>query len=352
MSDARLHTVLCDLLDIEYPIVQTGMGWVAVPELVAATSNAGGIGFLSAATLAPDELEPSLRRVRQLTDRPFGVNFLMEQPNADQVVRAVIDRGVRVVGYNRAPRADVIRRFKDAGVICMPTIGAVRHATKAVELGADVLIAQGGEGGGHTGPVPTSLLLPQVVDAVDVPVVAAGGFRDGRGLVAALAYGAVGIAMGTRFLLTRESPVTDEAKAQYLRASVTDTVVTRKVDGLPQRLLVNEFVDRLESSNPLQRFLLAVRSAFAYRKLSKTSFVDLIRAGLTMRRSERLTRTQMFMAANAPVLVRQGLIDGPPEDGVLPTGQVTGLIDEIPTCREVVEAVVSEAEETLAALTT
>lgn len=352
MTDPRLRTRLCDLLGVDHPIVQTGMGWVAVPELVAATSNAGGIGFLAAATLTPDELEPALRRVEQLTDRPFGVNFLMEQPNAGQVVEAVLDHGVRVVGYNRAPRADIIDRFKREGVICMPTIGAVRHATKAVELGADVLIAQGGEGGGHTGPVPTSLLLPQVVDAVDVPVVAAGGFRDGRGLVAALSYGAVGIAMGTRFLLTRESPVADAAKARYLAASVTDTVVTRKVDGLPQRLIINEFVHRLEASNPVQRFLLALRSAFAYRRLSDASFLELLRAGLSMRRSERLTRTQMFLAANAPVLVRQGLIEGRPEEGVLPTGQVTGLIDEIPTCEEVVEDIMGEAARTLAALTT
>ena len=163
-------------------------------------------------------MEPSLRRVRELTDRPFGVNFFMEQPNAAQVVDAAIAHGVPVVGYHRSPRPAIISRLREAGVLCMPTVGALAHARKAEELGADALIVQGAEGGGHSGSVPTSLLLPQVVSAVTIPVVAAGGFRDGAGLVAALAYGAAGIAMGTRFLLTRESPVTDEAKRIYLAA--------------------------------------------------------------------------------------------------------------------------------------
>ena len=166
----------------------------------------------------------------------------MDAPGADRITDAILRHGVRAAGYNRAPDAKLIRRLKDGGVACVPTIGAVRHAQKAVQLGADAVIAQGGEGGGHTGSVPTSILVGRVVDAVHVPVVAAGGFKDGRGLVAALAYGAAGIAMGTRFLLTKESPVPEATAKRYLAASVDDVIVTREIDGLPQRVVLNELV--------------------------------------------------------------------------------------------------------------
>lgn len=345
---AALRTGICDLFGITYPIVQTGMGWVATPALVAATANAGALGFLAAATLTPDEAEASIVRVRQLAPtRPFGVNFLMEQPGIERVLESVLEHEVGVVSYSRSPRPEVIDRLKEAGVRCVPTVGAVRHAVKAVDLGADALIVQGGEGGGHTGTVPTSLLLPQVVDAVDVPVLAAGGFRDGRGLVAALAYGASGVAMGTRFLLTREAPVDVIAKQRYLATGVTDTVVTRAIDGLPQRVILNRLVDDLQSSGRLRTYLRALRSAFAYRRLSGASVSELLRAGLAMRRSERLSSSQLLMAANAPVLVRRGLLEGRAEDGVLPSGQVAGLIDDLPSVADLIERIVAEATQVL-----
>ena len=184
-----LHTEICDLLGIRYPIIQTGMGWVAKPELVAAVSNAGAIGFLAAATIPPREVEAEIEAIKKLTDKPFGVNFLMDAPGADIIIEAIIRQGVRAAGYNRAPNAELIQRLKDAGVICVPTCGAVKHAVKAEKLGADIIVVQGSEGGGHTGVVPTSLLAPRASDAVNVPVVAAGGYFDGRGLVSALATG-------------------------------------------------------------------------------------------------------------------------------------------------------------------
>jgi NAD(P)H-dependent flavin oxidoreductase YrpB (nitropropane dioxygenase family) len=230
-------------------------------------------------------------------------------------------------------------------------VGAPRHAEKAVQLGADVLIAQGAEGGGHTGAVPSSILLPQITDAVGVPVVAAGGFRDGRGLVAALAFGATGIAMGTRFLLTAESPVAEVTKRRYLDATVTDTVVTRAVDGLPQRLIRNEVVSALESAGPVRRYVRAVRSALAYRALTGAPVGQLLRSGLSLQRTEKLTRTQVLMAANAPILVRTALIEGRPSAGVIPTGQVAGLIEDLPSCAELIERIIREAEATLCGLT-
>lgn len=211
-----LHTRLTELLGCRYPIVQTAMGWVADPRLVAATGNAGGFGFLAGATIPAQQMEADILRTKELSSAPFGVNFHMYQPNAAAIVDLVVKHGVRAVSYSRSPGPAFIRKLKDAGVVCMPTVGAVKHAVKAVELGADAVTVQGGEGGGHTGSVPTTLLLPDVVCRVKVPVIGAGGFKDGRGLVAAMAFGAEGIAMGTRFLMTSDSPVPLATKQRYL----------------------------------------------------------------------------------------------------------------------------------------
>ncbi len=345
-----LHTKLCDLLGMRYPILQTGMGWVATPELTAAACNAGAFGFLAAATIPPPEVAAAIEQVKRLTDRPFGVNFLMDAPGADAIADAIIRLRVRAAGYNRAPNPKIVARLKEAGVACVPTCGAPRHAVKAQQLGADAIIAQGGEGGGHTGTFPTSLLVPACVDAVDVPVVAAGGFRDGRGLVAALAWGAAGIAMGTRFLLTRESPVPEVSAKRYLEARVDDVLVTDRIDGLPQRVVRNELVARLERSSAPLLLLRALRSALAYRKVSGASLPELLRSAFALRQRERLTRSQMLLAANAPMLAKRGVLDGDPVGGYLPSGTVAGLIDDRPSCAELVGRIVEEAERTLAAL--
>jgi NAD(P)H-dependent flavin oxidoreductase YrpB (nitropropane dioxygenase family) len=347
---SALHTRVCDLLDVPHPILQTGMGWVATPELTAAASNAGAFGFLAAATIPPAEVEAAIQKVKELTDRPFGVNFLMDAPGADVISDAILRQGVKAAGYNRAPNAELIRKLKDGGVVCVPTCGAPRHAVKAEKLGADIIIVQGGEGGGHTGTVPTSLLVSECADAVSVPVAAAGGFRDGRGLVAALAFGAEAIAMGTRFLLTAESPVPDVTAARYFAAGVDDVIVTRDLDGLPQRVVLNELVRELASKGPVARLVLALRNALELRRVTGASIPDLLRSGLAMRRHERLTRTQMLMAANAPILARRAMQDGDPVHGYLPSGTVAGLIDDRPSCEELVRRIVEEAERTLKAL--
>src|SRR5256885_14699904 len=223
-----LHTRFCDLAGVSRPIVQTGMGWVSGARLTAATSAAGGLGILAAVTMTDEQLRVAIREVKERTDAPFGANFRADQPDLIERVNDVIGEGVRVISFAGAPTKDAIGRIHDAGALCIPTVGARRHAEKMLEWGVDAVIAQGGEGGGHTGTVPTSLLLPQVVDAVGsaIPVLAAGGVHDGRGLVAALAYGADGVAMGTRFLLTQERRVPDAVKARYVDASVFDTLAT------------------------------------------------------------------------------------------------------------------------------
>lgn len=325
------------------------MGWVSGASLTAATSGAGGFGILAAVTMTMDQLTEAVRTVRERTDAPFGVNLRADQPDIADRVELCAKEGVRLASFAGAPTKDTIARLHDAGVLVMPTVGARRHAEKMLGWGVDAVIAQGGEGGGHTGTVPTSLLLPQVVDAVaqEIPVLGAGGFHDGRGLVAALAYGADGIAMGTRFLLTRESRVPDEIKRLYLAAAVTDTVVTTALDGAPQRVIRTETVDRLERASIVTRVPRAVLAALRFRKLTGTPLRDLVREGLAMRRNQDLTLAQMAMAANAPMLIKAALVDGKPDVGVLPTGQVTGVVGELPAVAELIDRIVAEAGATL-----
>ncbi len=260
-----LRTRFCDLVGCDLPVVQTGMGWVSGARLTAATSAAGGFGILAAVTMTPDQLEQQVHEVKARTDRPFGVNFRADQPDLAERLAFVVREGVRLVSFAGAPTKDAVARCHDAGVLVMPTCGARRHAEKVAEMGVDAVIAQGGEGGGHTGVVPTSLLLPSVVDAVGdrIPVLGAGGFHDGRGLVAALAWGADGIAMGTRFLLTQESRVPDAVKDVYLATAPTGTVVTTALDGAPQRVIRTDVVDRIERSPALLRFPRALAAALA-----------------------------------------------------------------------------------------
>ncbi len=342
-----LNTPACDLFGVEYPLVQTGMGWVSGPTLTAATSEAGGLGILAAATLTFEELQEAVAQIKAGTQKNFGVNFRPDQADLPLRVDFIIQQGVKVASFAQAPHKNVVQKLRDHGVVVMPTIGAKRHAEKVVDLGVDAVIAQGGEGGGHTGAIPTSLLLPEVVDAIDIPVLAAGGFRDGRGLIAALSYGAAGIAMGTRFLLTQESEVPENIKARYLATKVNGTVVTKAIDGYPQRVIRTDFVDNLESASFITRFYRAIMYAFAFRKLTGTSLLALLKEGLTMKKKEKLSWSQFIMAANAPMLTRATMVDGRVDVGILPTGQVVGCIDELPTVAELLTRILSEAEQTL-----
>ena len=342
MSGA-LHTGFCDLVGVQYPIVQTGMGWVAGPRLVAPSANAGILGILGAATMDYAQLEAAVREVKEHTDKPFGVNLRADAPDAGERIDLLIREKVRVGSFALAPKPDLIAKLKDAGVVVMPSIGAKRHAEKVAEWGVDAVLVQGGEGGGHTGDVPTSLLLPQVVDAVDLPVIAAGGYFDGRGLVAALAYGASGIAMGTRFLLTSDSPVGDAVKQIYLGKSVNDTLRTTQVDGVPHRVLRTDFTEQLDQTGPVTSLPRAVRNALRFKKLSGTPWPQIIREGVAMRRSAELSWSQVIMAANTPMLLKASMVDGRPDLGVMSSGQVVGLIDDLPTVAELVERIMGDA---------
>ena len=342
----RIQTALTRMVGIEHPVVQTGMGWVAGARLVSATANAGGLGILASATMTIDELATAIGKVKAATDRPFGVNIRADAADAGERVELMIHEGVKVASFALAPKPELIARLKEAGSVVIPSVGAAKHAKKVAAWGADAVIVQGGEGGGHTGPVATTLLLPSVLDALegtDIPVVAAGGFFDGRGLAAALSYGAAGVAMGTRFLLTSDSTVPEAVKQRYLQAALDGTVVSTRVDGMPHRVLRTGLVEKLESGSPVRGFTAAVLNAAKFKKMTRMSWVSLMRDGLAMRRGKDLTWSQVVMAANTPMLLKAGLVDGDTDAGVLASGQVAGIIDDLPSCAELIESIVNDA---------
>jgi NAD(P)H-dependent flavin oxidoreductase YrpB (nitropropane dioxygenase family) len=345
MIEQRIRTPLTELVGVRHPVVQTGMGWVAGPRLVSATANAGGLGILASATMTYDELAAAIREVKDRTDAPFGVNLRADAGDAHERVKLLVNEGVKVASFALAPKREMIAELKDAGVVVIPSVGAARHAEKVASWGADAVVIQGGEGGGHTGPVPTTLLLPTVLDAVDIPVVAAGGFFDGRGLAAALAYGAAGIGMGTRFLLTKDSTVPDAVKQKYLGHDLNGTVVTTKVDGMPHRMLRTELVEELEETSALKRLGPTVRRTVGFKKLSGMTWRQLVADGRAMKHGSDRSWSQMVLAANTPMMLRAGLVEGRTDAGVLASGQVVGIIDDLPTCEELIDRVVGDAAE-------
>ena len=346
---ATLGTPLTRALACRAPIIQTAMGWVATPDLVVASVSAGAMGFLAAAVMTPEECASALKEIKRRTPAPFGVNLHSFQPGVDRIVEACIEQEVAAISYGRAPSAKLIEKVKQAGILCVPTIGAAKHAKRAVALGADVLVCQGGEGGGHTGETPTWLLLAQVLDMdLGVPVVACGGFRDGRGLAAALTFGADGIAMGTRFLLTAESPTPQATKARYLEAEVTRIKVSTRLDGLPQRMILNRRLESLERASRLRLLLIALNSGWRFKRQTGASLAEMLRSSWAMARQSELSFGQTLLAANSPMIIQDSMVHGRPDEGVLPSGQVAGLIDDLPTCAELIGAMVTEARERLA----
>ncbi|MFL6023237.1 MAG: NAD(P)H-dependent flavin oxidoreductase [Marmoricola sp.] len=348
MIEQLLKTPLTELVGVRHPVVQTGMGWVAGPRLVAGTANAGGLGILASATMTHAELEAAIIEVKGRTDQPFGVNLRADAADAPARCDLLIEYGVKVASFALAPKPELIAKLKEHDIVVVPSIGAPKHAVKVASWGADAVMIQGGEGGGHTGNVPTTLLLPTVLDAVDIPVIAAGGFFDGRGLAAALSYGAAGVGMGTRFLLTQDSRVPQAVKERYLAAGLNDTVVTAKVDGMPHRMLRTDLVDSVEESSALKRLGPTARRTLAFKKMSGMSWRGLIKDGQAMKHGSERSWAQMVLAANTPMMLKAGLVEGDPTAGILASGQVVGVIDDLPTCEELIDRVVTQAAASLA----
>jgi enoyl-[acyl-carrier protein] reductase II len=302
-----ISTPLCDLLGIEHPIVQGGMAWIATPELAAAVSNAGGLGIVGAGNAPPDQVRLELRRTRELTDRPFGANVPLFTAGAEEAIQAFIDEGVSVVTTGGGDAGPYLEPLQRAGILVIPVVASVALARRMSRMGVDALIAEGMESGGHIGDVATLPLVPQVVDAVDLPVIAAGGIADGRGLAAALALGASGVQMGTRFICTTECQAHLNYKTKIVSAHDRATMVTGRRLGHPVRSIRSPFVRKFD-------------------ELERTGATD-----------------DQVIAYGAGSL-QAAVLDGDMRRGSVMAGQSAGLVDDVVPVRVLIDRIVSEAE--------
>ena len=299
-------------LTVKKPIIQGGMAWVAEHKLAAAVSNAGGLGIIGAASAPPEVVREEIRKCKELTDKPFGVNIMLLNPNAEDVAKIVVEEGVKAVTTGAGNPGKFMELWKNAGVKVIPVVASVAMAKMMERAGADAVVAEGMESGGHIGSTTTMALVPQVVDAVSIPVIAAGGIADGRGMAAAFMLGAEGIQMGTRFVASKESIVHENYKNQIIKAKDIDSVVTGMSTGHPVRSLRNQMTRE-------------------YLKLEKENadFMEL----------EKLTLGSL----------RKAVQDGDTVNGTLMAGQIAGLIRREQTCREIIEETVQQAQECIAA---
>ncbi|MFS1525770.1 NAD(P)H-dependent flavin oxidoreductase [Microbulbifer sp. 2304DJ12-6] len=343
-----LSTSLTQALGCDYPVIQTAMGWVATSQLVIASVEAGVFGFLAAAVMDPAECEAEIQKIKSATSKPFGVNIHGFQPGVERIVDMCIDHEITALSYGRGPNPKIVSKVKNAGLKCVPTIGAGKHASRAVNMGADIVVCQGQEGGGHTGATPTWLLLTDVLDQnLGVPIVACGGFKDGRGLAAALAFGADGVAMGTRFMMSADSPTPDATKAEYIKSDVSNIPVSTKLDGLRQRMILNHTLDELEKSSRFGMLVRALKNSWKFKSQTDMSIIQTLKTAWDMASKTDLTIGQTLMAANAPMIIQRAMVEGKPEEGVLPSGQIAGLIYDLPDCAEIVSKIIAETETNL-----
>jgi NAD(P)H-dependent flavin oxidoreductase YrpB (nitropropane dioxygenase family) len=345
-----MKTRITELLGIDHPIIQAGMNYGAYPSLVAAVSNAGGLGILGAGSMTADELRQNIRMIKGMTNRPFGVNLLATSPILNELIEVMIEEKIPLASYGRGDPKMIVERTRPYGILNVPTVGAVRHALSVEEYGADAIIIQGMEGGGHTSYISTLVLLPQVANSVKIPVIAAGGFCDGQGLVAALALGAEGISMGTRFALTQESAIPDSIKQFYLNSGGDDAVITTRVTGTRCRGLENKLVKTVESERRGLALKEWVSSLLELRRAFNVPLWQVISSGLRMKKAYEMPVGQLGNAAAGNQRIKKALVDGDSEWGFMPCGQVSARIDDIPSCKELIERIVKEADATISGL--
>lgn len=305
-----MKTRVTDLLGIEYPIIQGGMAWVAEHHLAAAVSEAGGFGLIGAASAPAEIVREEIRKAKELTDKPFGVNIMLLNPNSEEVAKVVVEEGVKVVTTGAGNPEKFIPMFKEAGIKVIPVVASVAMAKRMERYGADAVVAEGMEAGGHIGSQTTMALIPQVVDAVDIPVIAAGGIGDGRGYAAVTMLGAEAVQMGTRFVVADESIVHDNYKDRIVKAKDIDTVVTGLSTGHPIRVLRNQMTKE-------------------YLKLEES--------GAPFEELERLTLGAL----------RKAVMDGDIKNGSVMAGQIAGLVHKRQSCKEIIEEIMREAESLL-----
>lgn len=302
-----MKTRITELLGIEYPIIQGGMAWVAEHNLAAAVSNAGGLGLIGAASAPAEIVREEIRKCKELTDKPFGVNVMLLNPNADEVAKVIVEEGVKVVTTGAGNPSKYMAMWKEAGVKVIPVVASVALAKLMERGGADAVVAEGMESGGHIGYTTTMTLVPQVVDAVNIPVIGAGGIADGRGMAAALMLGAEAVQMGTRFVVANESIVHENYKKKVIKASDIDSEITGTSTGHPVRCLRNKMTRQ---------------------------YLELEKSGADFMELEKLTLGSL----------RNAVMDGDVVNGTVMAGQIAGLIKEEKSCSEIVKEIMTEAE--------
>lgn len=306
-----MKTRLTELLGIEYPIIQGGMAWVAEYHLAAAVANAGGLGLIGAASAPPEVVREQIREAKKLTDKPFGVNVMLMNPNAEEVAKIVIEEGIKVVTTGAGNPAKFMDAWKAAGVKVIPVVASTAMAKMMERAGADAVVAEGMESGGHIGEATTMTLVPQVVDAVSIPVIAAGGIADGRGFAAARMLGAEGVQIGTRFVVATESIVHENYKQRLIKAKDIDSEVTGRSTGHPVRQIRNKMTRE-------------------YLKLEKE--------GASLEEMEVLTLGSL----------RKAVIDGDVTNGTVMAGQIAGMIKKEESCEAIIKDIMQGANELLA----
>jgi NAD(P)H-dependent flavin oxidoreductase YrpB (nitropropane dioxygenase family) len=338
-----LKTRLTELLGVPYPIVQAPANFVGVPRLVAAVSTGGGFGILASGRLAAGEIRDDIRAVRQLTDKPFGVNLIFGSPGYEKLAEVFLEEKVPLICHSRGNPKWLIDLAAGLDMKIMAMVGSARHATRAEQDGVDAIMVQGEEAGGHVGHVSTIVLLPLIAGKVRIPVVAAGGFCDGAGLVAALALGAEGVAMGTRFAVTQESPLPQSVKQRYLECGEDDTVVTPAITGTRLRVIHNRFTQMLEQGERPASWRERISGALETRRMLGVSWWRFLVGGWSMRKQYEASISELGHLAAGGVRIRKAMIDGDADLGVMPGGQVCGRIDDIPSVEELLDRTVSQA---------
>ena len=307
-----MKTKITELLGIKYPVFQGAMAWIADAGLAAAVSNAGGLGIIAAGAAPVEFVRDEIRRAKQLTDKPFAVNIMLLNPNAPELAQLVIDEGVKVVTTGAGSPAKYMKAWKEAGIKVIPVIASTAYAKRMERMGADAVIAEGMESGGHIGETTTMALLPQVVDAVSIPVICAGGVADGRGMAAARIFGAEGVQCGTIFLSAEECNISQQYKDMVYKANDISTVVTGRASGHPVRSL----------KSPLSRRLVKMEGHIETRTLEE---IEMITAGS----------------------LRKAVQDGNVEEGTFMSGQIAGLVNGPSDCKTILETIVGDAERIL-----
>ena len=304
----KIDTRITDLLGIKYPTIQGGMAWVAEHQLAAAVSNAGGLGIIGAASAPAEIVRQEVRKCKELTDKPFGVNVMLLNPNADEVAQVVIEEGVKVVTTGAGNPSKYMEMWKNAGVKVIPVVASAGMAKMMERCGADAVVAEGMESGGHIGSITTMALVPQVVDAVKIPVIAAGGIADGRGMAAAFMLGAAAVQMGTRFVVAKESIVHANYKAQVIRAKDIDSAVTGMSTGHPVRSIRNKMT---------------------------REYLQLEKEGADFMELEKLTLGSL----------RAAVMDGDVVNGTIMAGQIAGLVKNEQSCEEIIQEMMEQLKE-------